>query len=234
MEGLYRNPPLLEGRLLKRYKRFLADIELGSEIVTAHCPNSGSMLTCNEPGSLVMVSRSDNPRRKTAYTWELIFVHDTWVGINTNVPNRLVYVAIRAGIIPELTGYKDIKREVSYGNHSRIDLFLQSGEEKCFVEVKNVTLVRDRVASFPDAVTQRGTKHLQDLIAEVAKGNRAVMFYLVQRGDADLFRPAEDIDPVYASTLREAVRAGVEVLVYQARVTPETISIARPLEFEIE
>ena len=224
------NPHLYPGVLIKRYKRFLADIKLDSgEIITAHCPNPGSMLSCNVPESPVLVSKSDNPKRKYPFTWELIFTNNTWVGVNTNVPNKLVYEAIKAGEISELLNYTEFKREVKYGQNSRIDIYLQSESNTCYVEVKNVSLVRNKVAAFPDAVTTRGTKHLRELMDMVNQGFRAVMFFLVQRVDADFFQPAKDIDPVYAETLSQAHEAGVEILVYQAKVSPEEITIHRKL-----
>lgn len=230
-----KNPQLYPGTLLQRYKRFLADIKLDSgEFITAHCPNSGSMMGCKEPGSPVMVSRSDNPKRKHAHTWEMVQVNGTWVGINTMVPNRLVLEEIQKGTINQLSPDPEVTREVRYGNNSRIDILLNSDGRLCYVEVKNVTLVRDRIASFPDAVTSRGTKHLAELTDMVQQGHRAVMFYLVQREDADLFEPAEDIDPVYAESLRIAHDEGVEILVYQARVRPEDISIWRELPYRLD
>lgn len=229
-----KNPPLFSGTLLNRYKRFLADIKLDSgEFITAHCANSGSMLGCKEPGSRVYVSKSDKPKRKLVYTWELVYANNTWVGINTNVPNKLVLESIQTGEILELKGYTDFKREVKYGKNSRIDILLQSEKELCYVEVKNVTLVRDNVASFPDAVTSRGKKHLDELVEMVKQGHRAVMFYLVQRKDAERFEPAKDIDPLYSETLKFAFENGVEILVYQASVELEEIKIVRKLEFEL-
>jgi len=219
---------------LRRYKRFLADIHLETgETVTAHCPNSGSMRSCSDPGSPVMVSKSDNPHRRYAHTWELVYTNNVWVGINTLTPNRLVYEAIKAGQIPEFRYANDIRKEVKYGKNSRIDLLLSFPERLCYVEVKNVTLVEKDIAYFPDAVTERGTKHLQELVDMVAEGHRAVMFYLIQREDAKLFRPAEHIDPVYARTLRVAAANGVEILAYYATVTPEEIAIAEPLPYRI-
>ena len=228
-------PSLQPGILLKRYKRFLADIKLDNgSYITAFCPNSGSMLTCKEPGSPVMVSYHDKPGRKHAYTWEMIKINDGWVGINTHRPNILVSEAIAGQQIPELAGYTNIRREVAYGANSRIDILLEKPNQLCYVEVKNVTLVRHGIIEFPDAVTSRGTKHLNELMEMVNQGHRAVMFYLVQRPDGDWFRPARDIDPVYAETLKKATAHGVEMLVYRAAVTPEEISITCPLKFNLE
>lgn len=225
---------LIPGRLIKRYKRFLADVALDDgRIITAHCANSGSMEGCQRPGSRVYLSRHDSPKRKLKFTWEMVRVGHAWVGINTVHPNRVVYEAIESGRIPELTGYLEMRREVKYGENSRIDVWLRGTDHTCFVEVKNVTLARGQTALFPDAVTERGTKHLRELIKQVAQGNRSVMFYFVQRSDCNVFRPEDSIDPVYGSTLREAYRQGVEILVYQAMVSPQQIRIKRSLPMDL-
>ncbi|MBN1480999.1 DNA/RNA nuclease SfsA [candidate division KSB1 bacterium] len=229
-----KNPPLIQGTLLKRYKRFLADIKLlNGKAITAACPNTGSMRSCSEPGSLVYLSKSDNPNRKYQYTWEFIFTNDTLVGINTQVPNKLVFRAVKKGQIPELANYDTIRKEVKLGTNSRIDLLLVNENERCYVEIKNVTLVEDGIARFPDAVTERGAKHVQELMNVAEKGHRAVMFYLVQRGDANLFRPAADIDPTYADLLKTAYAKGVEVLVYDADINLEEINIGKRLPIEL-
>jgi sugar fermentation stimulation protein A len=224
--------PLHAGRLINRYKRFLADIQLESgEVITAHCPNSGSMLGCAEPGSQVIVSHSDNPSRKLAYTWQLVKVMSGWVGINTGLPNRLVLEGIINGQIQELGGYTDIRGEVPYGLNSRIDLLLRRPAELCYVEVKNVTLRRDKLALFPDSVTTRGQKHLRELMAEKHAGHRAVAFFLVQRGDCVSVGPADTIDPTYGRLLREAAVAGVELLAYTAVVSDNEILVSHRLPF---
>jgi len=218
---------LIRGTLLQRYKRFLADVRLSSgEIVIAHCTNTGSMLGCKEPGSAVYLSRSDNPKRKLAYTWEMIRVERTWVGINTMHPNRLVADAVRSGVIGELDGYQTIRREVKVSAHTRLDLRLEGDNGACFVEVKNVTLKIACAAAFPDAVTERGTKHLKELMRLKRKGHRAAVVFVVQRQDCDHFRPADEIDPEYGRWLRLAVKAGVEALPYRATVTPREITLA--------
>ncbi len=224
--------PLIEGRLIKRYKRFLADVELiDGGVVTAHCANSGSMLGVKEPGSEVWLSAADNPNRKLRYTWELVRVGDGLVGINTGRPNRLVAEAVAGGAIDELAGYATLRREVKYGRNSRIDLLLEDpSRPPCYVEVKNVTLRRDGgAAEFPDAVTARGAKHLEELTDMVAAGNRAVMVYLVQRGDCDRFAVAADIDPAYAAGLARARAAGVESICRACDVSVDGITVARPL-----
>ncbi len=222
--------PLFPGTLIRRYKRFLADIELeNGETVTAHCPNSGSMKGCSAPGNRVLLSRSDKPGRKYPYTWELVKVNGLWAGINTGLPNRLAGEAIKQGIVKELDGYDSVRPEVRYGKDSRIDLLLSGGKGVCYVEVKNVTLVEGGVALFPDAQTARGRKHLQELMQEVRNGNRGVIFFVVQRADAYALAPADQIDPEYGRLLRMAVESGVEAMAYQAHVDPEEIYLERSL-----
>ena len=221
---------LVRGKLIKRYKRFLADVELESgEIVTAYCANTGTMKTCDMPGSPVVLSVSDNPKRKLKYTWELIRINGGWAGINTALPNQLAAEAIQNGTIAELQGYANIRREVKYGENSRIDLLLENGGQRCYVEVKNVTMVENNRALFPDAVTLRGQKHLRELMTMAAAGHRAVMVYVVQREDCVDFAPADEIDPRYGELLREAAKNGVEILAYQASVAVGEIVIDRPM-----
>lgn len=222
--------PSYNGVLLRRYKRFLADVQLADgSTVTVHCPNSGSMMGCAQPGSPVLLSRSNNPTRKYPFTWELVKVGATWVGINTGRPNSLVHEAIREGAVPELAGYDTIRPEIRYGKNSRIDLLLSGPAAPCYVEVKNVTLVEGETALFPDAVTERGQKHLQELMQVVRDGARGVIFFVVQREDASCVVPADRIDPEYGRLLRKAVQQGVEGLAYQANVNPEEIRLVRRL-----
>ena len=213
-------PKLIPGTLIKRYKRFLADVKLeNSELVTAHCPNSGSMKACSEPGRRVYLSFHDNPKRKLRYTWEIIDMRDSPVGVNTMIPNKLVKKSIEDGLVDELKGYERVIPEVKVGNGTRLDLLLEKRvEEKCFVEVKNCTLVEDGVACFPDAVTARGHKHLLELQRLAAEGNRCVIFFLIQRMDAEEFRPADHIDPLYGIELRRACMSGVEILAYDVTI----------------
>lgn len=226
--------PLLSGRLIKRYKRFLCDIALDNGTsITATCPNTGSMLGLTTPGARVWVSTSSNPKRKYAHTWELIEADigdgPTMVGINTNHPNAIVAEAIGHDAIAELTGYPELRREVRYGANSRIDIFLQKpGQtEGCYVEIKNVHLLRKRgLAEFPDSKTERGVKHLGELTNMVAEGHRAVMLFLVQRADCTSFTIAADIDPKYAEAFAAAHAAGVEMLCYRTDISPEGIEIA--------
>jgi sugar fermentation stimulation protein A len=229
---------LIPGKLIQRYKRFLADVlTSGGVTVTASCPNTGSMLGLMTPGSTVWLSESDSPTRKYRHTWEMI-EHDLGagphlVGINTGRPNALVAEAIGAGTISELAGYETLRREVKYGENSRIDLLLSGGREarSCYVEVKNVHLMRQAgLAEFPDCKTDRGAKHLRELSAMVAQGHRAVMVFLVQRGDAETFKLASDLDPAYATAFRAAVAAGVEMLCYSCKLSPAEIAVERRLE----
>ena len=231
--------PLLKGTLVKRYKRFFADIILESgETVTAHCANSGSMLAVKPEGAPVWISPANNPKRKLQYTWEIVEVEGHNVGINTAHPNLIVSEAIEAGRIPELSGYDSLRREVKYGKNSRIDALLEAeGQPACYVEVKNVTMKRELTpsgnAEFPDSVTARGAKHLVELADMIAEGHRAVMFYLVQRGDCAAFSVAGDIDPEYEAGLITAMKSGVEVVCYQCEVTPWEISISAPLPMDL-
>jgi len=232
--------PLIRGKLIKRYKRFLTDVELSDgTVVVAHCANSGSMLSVNDCGAEVWLSPATNPKRKLKYTWELVKIGAAMVGINTQHPNRIVDEAIAAGKIPELLGYQSQRREVKYGKNSRIDILLESPDRPpCYVEVKNTTMRRDlspgAPAEFPDAVTARGTKHLVELGDMVEQGHRAVMFYLVQRDDGDAFTIAADIDPTYSATLKTARQRGVEVIAYGCHVSPESIEINAPVEIRLQ
>lgn len=222
---------LIRGTLVQRYKRFLADIRLDNgELVTAHCTNTGSMMGCKEPGSAVYISRSDNLNRKLAYTWEMIEIAGAWVGINTMQPNKLVPEAVEAGVIAELSGYATIRREVKVSAHTRLDLCLEGESGNCFVEVKNVTLAVDGTAAFPDSVSERGTKHLKELMRLKRQGHRAAVVFVIQRGDCETFRPADEIDSEYGKWLRRAVKAGVEALPYIAKVTPKEIILTQRLE----
>ncbi len=233
----YKYSPLESGILIKRYKRFLTDIELSSgEIITAHCPNTGPMTGVSTPGSLVMVSHSSNPKRKLAYTWELIQVRDhepTWVGINTALPNQIIKLALAEYLFPELRDYGEIKTEVVYGKDrkSRIDFKLISDRQNIYLEVKNTTWAKQGIALFPDTVTKRGQKHLWELIDIVKQGERAVCLFLINRGDCHQFAPGDIADPDYGQLLREAVKQGVEILPCRFEVTPQEIRYLGIAEF---
>jgi sugar fermentation stimulation protein A len=226
------DPPLIGGTLIRRYKRFLADVRLddGREII-AHCPNPGSMRTCAEPGWPVLVSPATNPGRKLKWTWELVRAGEQGplVLVNTSRPNAVVAEAIARGEVAELSGYGSLRQEVKYGTGSRVDILLDDaadGGPRCFVEVKNVTLADGpgRVA-FPDSVTKRGAKHMAELAREVEAGNRAVVFFLVSREDATQMVPADAIDPVYGRALRDAAAAGVAVLAYRCEMSQTTLGL---------
>ncbi len=228
-------PPLVRGRLVRRYKRFLADVVLADGTpVTAHCPNSGRMTACNLPGQPVYLSRHDNPRRKLKYTWEIIAMPTSLVGVNTLVPNRLAAEAFASGAIPGFESYTEVHREVAVGANTRLDLKLSGPAlDECYVEVKNCTLVDDGAALFPDAPTQRGRKHLETLADLKRDGRRAVIFYLVQRCDADYFAPADAVDEEYGRLLRRVAGQGVEVVVYDVVMDLKKIALGKKLEYRL-
>ena len=227
-------PVMVQGHLIKRYQRFKADVKLrNGHIVTAHCPNTGSMEECSEPGSLVWLSKDNNPGRKLKYTWELIKMPSSLVGVNTYVPNILVKEVIRKEKVPLLENYDMIRSEVGYGNNSRIDILLEKNGRKCFVEIKNCTLVNNGIAYFPDAISERGLKHLVELQKQVKKGHRSVMFFLIQRMDAKMFRPADHIDQAYGSELRKAIKNGVEMMIYDTKLDLKGIRLNKALPYEL-
>jgi sugar fermentation stimulation protein A len=225
---------LLSARLKKRYKRFLADVVLadGTEL-TVHCPNTGSMRGCLEPGNPVMLSRSGNPDRKYPFTLEMIQVDGCWVGINTGRTNHLVREAIENGVITDFREINRIQAEIKVSAGSRLDFLLFRGSEKIYVEVKNCTLVEERRAMFPDAITSRGTKHLRELAELAHGGHGAAIFFCVQRMDGEVFAPATHIDPLYARTLAEVVEQGVKVMAYQALVSPAEIRLTHALPVQL-
>ncbi len=215
-------PPLVEARLLRRYKRFFADVELaGGDTVTAHCPNTGSMESCWSQGARAQVFHSDNPRRKLAWTLERIDMGGGWIGVNTGRVNAIVAEGVAAGCIAPLAGYSRIVREPRFvidgGAQSRFDLRLEGGHDDCLVEIKNATLLRDGVIQFPDAVTKRGQKHLALLAEARNRGFRACLVFAINRPESNVFRPAAETDPDYASLLREVMDRGVEVITVTIR-----------------
>ncbi|MGH1463833.1 MAG: DNA/RNA nuclease SfsA [Cognatishimia sp.] len=227
--------PLIPATLLRRYKRFLADALLddGTEI-TAHCANPGSMMGLKEAGSRIWLEPNDDPKKKLKYGWRLVdHQNGHMTGVDTSVPNRALRAALMAHQVPELAAYKTVRAEVKYGQNSRIDFLLtEAGKPDLYVEVKSVTLLREPAkAEFPDSVTARGTKHLAELTEMVHQGHRAMMFYLVQRTDADFVTLAEDIDPTYAAAFDVAIQAGVEVLAYDCQISPDEILLGAPLPF---
>lgn len=225
-------PQLTKGNLIKRYKRFLADVRLeNGEIVTAHVPNSGKMTACIEDNCEVFLSYHDNPKRKLKYTLELTCINNYLICTNTNHANKVGFEAIKNSKIKELIGYKNIKTEQKYGKNSRIDILLENDNQQCFVEIKSVTLRVDDFLAFPDAITARGTKHLDELIQMKKQNHRAVMLYIAQRQDTNKFRIANEIDKTYYQTLQKAIKSGVEVLVYQSKISLDEITIDKKLEF---
>lgn len=231
---MHFEPALEEVRLERRYKRFLADVVFpDGRRLTVHCPNTGSMLGCAEPGMRVWLSRAANPARKYAWTWELVeALPGVLVGIHTGRTNALVREAILTGVIPQTQGYGELKGEVIAGEGFRVDFLLagHTTRPNCYLEVKNVTAaVQDGIALFPDAVSERASRHLRELMVKVRSGQRAMLCFCVQRDDVQEVRPADAIDPVYGRTLREAVAAGVEVLAYVARMSPADATLYRPV-----
>jgi len=225
----------LEARLVRRYKRFFAEVELASgERLVAHCPNTGSLLGCLAPGSAVWLRDSGKPERKLRFTWQAVRVGEAWVNVDTALPNRVVAEAAERARVPELGAYARVRREVPYGTRSRIDLLLEDDARgTCHVEIKSTTLVDGTAALFPDAVTERGTKHLGELARLARKGRRAVQFFFVNRGDVESFRPADAIDPEYGRALRRAVAAGVELVAYSTRVEARRLELGTPLPIDL-
>jgi len=225
----------LEARFVRRYKRFFAEVELASgERLVAHCPNTGSLLGCLEPGSAVWLRDSGNPARQLRFTWQAVRVGRTWINVDTSLPNRGVAEAVERALVPELGAYARVRREVAYGTRSRIDLLLEDDARgTCHVEIKSTTLVEGSVALFPDAVTERGTKHLRELARLARKGQRAVQFFFVNRGDVESFRPADAIDPEYGRALRRALAAGVELVAYSTRVEAHGLELGAPLPLDL-
>lgn len=228
--------PLATGTLLRRYQRFLADVRLeGGAVVTAHCPNTGSMLGLNAPGNRVWLSPAENPARKLAWTWEMVEVAGGPVGIHTGRANTLVREALEAGLIPGLAGFSDCRAEARLSASSRTDLLLTHPGGPCYVEVKSVTAaVMDGTGFFPDAVSARAVKHMRELAEKVAGGARAAVVFCVQRADVDEVRPADHIDPVFGAALRQAAAAGVELYALGARLSPAEIRLHRPLPVNLE
>ncbi|MBW4553084.1 MAG: DNA/RNA nuclease SfsA [Aphanocapsa sp. GSE-SYN-MK-11-07L] len=237
MTQIYQYPPLLAGRLLKRYKRFFADIELSTgEVITAHCPNTGPMTCISTPGSPVQVSRSSNPNRKLPYTWEMIEVYEnrpTWVGVNTGLPNQIVKLALAARLLP-LPDYEQIYTEVAYGiEKSRVDFVLKSTTQSpIYIEVKSTTWAKGELVLFPDTVTTRGQKHLRELQA-LLPAARVYMLYFINRGDCTHFSPGDSADPLYGQMLRQAVAAGLQVLPCRFAITPTGISYIGQAELRL-
>jgi sugar fermentation stimulation protein A len=226
--------PLIPGTLVRRYKRFLADVSLADgTVVTCHCANPGAMLGVNAPGLKVWLRDRSGTARKLAWSWEIVEAEGTLIGVNTSLPNPLVAEALLAGAIAELAGYGPARREVAYGKASRVDFLLEATERpRCYLEVKNVHLKRNGRAEFPDSVTARGARHMLELAERAKAGDRAVVLFIVQRDDCERFAPADDIDPAYAAAFRAARAQGVEALCYGCKVSPDAIELRRAMLVE--
>jgi len=227
------NETLLQGSLIKRYKRFFIDIKYKNKSITAHCPNSGSMLGLLDKGNKVFFSKSDNPKRKLKYTAEIIKVKKKLIGINTHLSNKIVLEALKNKTIKELTKFNDIKSEVKFTENTRFDFLLSNNNEKCFLEVKNVTLSRQpKIAEFPDSITSRGTKHLNELVRAKKKGYQSYIFYLLQRSDCGSFKIAKDIDEEYKIAFDNALKNNVTILCYACKLSNKEIKIDKKIEYE--
>ena len=224
---------LLQGTLVKRYKRFFADIKIGNKIITAHCPNSGSMMGLLNKGNKVWFSASDNPKRKLKYTLEIIEIEKKLVGINTLLTNKIVLEALKNKKIKSLAGFNKISTEVQFSKKTRFDFLISNNEEKCFLEIKNVTLSREkRIAEFPDAITSRGTRHLKELVAAKRKGFKSYLLYLIQREDCNLFKIASDVDKEYKLAFDEALKSGVKILCYDCKLNTKEIKLNNQINYE--
>ena len=224
---------LLQGTLIKRYKRFFADIKYKKEVITAHCPNPGSMMGLLDSGNKVWFSISSNPNRKLKYTLQIIEVEKKMVGINTQLANKIILEALNKKKIKKLIKFNNIRTEVKFSDKTRFDFLISNSKEKCFVEVKNVTLVREKkIAEFPDAITSRGTKHLKELIEAKKQGFKSYIFYLVQREDCVYFKIAKDIDEEYKIAYDEAIRSGVKILCYNCKLSNKDIKLNRQINYE--
>ena len=227
------NKKLLQGTLIKRYKRFFTDIKYKNKIITAHCPNSGSMMGLLDKGNKVWFSISNNPKRKLKYTLEIIEVKSEKVGINTLLANKIVFEALSNKKIDNLIKFKNIKSEAKFSDKTRFDFFLSNDKEKCFLEVKNVTLLREKkIAEFPDAITSRGTKHLNELCNAIKKGYQSYILYLIQREDCDSFKIAKDIDEDYRIAFVKALKNGVKILCYDCKLNSEEIKLNKQINYE--
>mgnify|MGYP001208422515 CR=1 FL=1 len=227
------NKKLLQGTLIKRYKRFFADIKYKNKVIIAHCPNPGSMMGLLNKGNNVWFSESDNPKRKLKYTLEIVEVNKELIGINTLKTNKLVLEALYEKKIKKLIKYNSIKTEVKFSNNTRFDFLISNNKEKCFLEVKNVTLVRKKnIAEFPDSITSRGTKHLKQLIKARKKGFESYILYLVQRESCQSFKIAKDIDQEYKITFDKALKNGVKILCYNCKLTNEEIKLNSQINYE--
>ena len=226
---------LISGLLIKRYKRFFVDIKVGSKIITAHCPNTGSMQGLLEKNNKVWLTKSANPNRKLKYTLQIIENQSAKVGINTHITNKITLEALKSSIIAKFKNFETLKQEVNFGSNTRFDFLITNGTRKSFIEVKNVTLSRKKgVAEFPDAVTSRGLKHIQELLKANQKGYEIYLLYIIQRDDCNKFELAKDIDPKYCELLVKAVKKNLNVLCYDCKFSSKGIKLNRKINFEIK
>tara|TARA_B100001245_G_C22848571_1_gene407885 strand:- start:572 stop:1267 length:696 start_codon:yes stop_codon:yes gene_type:complete len=224
---------LLQGTLIKRYKRFFVDIRHKNKILTCHCPNTGSMMGLLEEDNKIWFSKTDNPKRKLKYTLEIVKVKNKMIGVNTLLSNKIVLEALNQKKIKSLIKYNNIKAEVKFSNKTRFDFLISNDKEKCFIEVKNVTLIRKKkIAEFPDAITTRGTKHLKELIIAKEKGFKSYIFYLLQMEDCESFKIAKDIDVQYNLAFNEALKSGVKILCYDCKLSSKEIKLNNQINYE--
>ena len=224
---------LLHGTLIKRYKRFFVDIKYQNKTIIAHCPNSGSMMGLLDTGNKVWFSRSDNPKRKLKYSLQIVETNNQMVGVNTHLTNKIILESLKDKKTKSLIKFNNIRSEVKFSDNTRFDFFLNNNKDKCFLEVKNVTLVRkNTMAEFPDAITSRGTKHLKELINAKKRGYKSYILYLIQREDCKSFKIAKDIDEEYKSTYEKALKNGVKVLCYDCKLSNEEIKINNQIDHE--
>lgn len=217
---------LTGGKLVRRYRRFLVDVQLDSgAIVTAHCPNSGTMVSCSEPGRPVLLSESNDTHRRNAYTWEMIRMDNSWVGVNVGVPRKVVAEALQAKRVPSLESYNELLLDAEYGRGNKVDIVLHGVEQNIFINVHHVAWAENRTARFPETPNIRVRKGMKELAEIAAQGHRAIAWFFIQREDCDQFAPAVDIDPEFGNILTESARAGVEVLAYRAHISPDAIEL---------
>ena len=227
------NKTLISGEFIKRYKRFFVDIKIGSNIITAHCPNTGSMMGLLKKGNKVWLSESNNPKRKLKYSLQIIEDQKSKIGVNTHLTNKIVFDAFNKGSIKDFKNLDSIKKEVKFGQNTRFDFLLTKKNKKTFVEVKNVTLSRkNRIAEFPDAITTRGLKHIKELLNAKKKGFEVYLLFVIQRNDCNKFELAKDIDPEYCELLIKAVKKNLKVLCYDCKFSPKGIELNRYIEFK--
>ena len=225
---------LISGEFIKRYKRFFVDVKIGNNTVTAHCPNTGSMLGLLNKGNKVWLSKSDNPKRKLKYTLQIIEDKKSKIGINTHITNKIVLDALNKGLIKNFSNLKEIKQEVKFGENTRFDFLVTNENKKTFIEVKNVTLCREKkIAEFPDAITSRGSKHIQELLEANKKGYKIYLFFVIQRNDCNKFKLAKDIDPEYCELLLKAVKKNLKVLCYDCKFSSKGIKLNREIQLKI-